>query len=161
MEAIEFPDVYDLFQTYNVQFFEDKLGAVQLTWSKRMTLCAGICEKKQGLITIKLSEPLLKYRTASDVKETLLHEMIHAYLWVLNIPSGRDGHGPEFLSVMFYVNQKTKLNVTVRHNFSDEVDYYRKHVWRCDGVCKDWKPFFGYVKRAMNRAPSSRDHWCK
>lgn len=47
----------------------------------------------------------------------------------------------------------------VYHSFHDEVDVYRQHWWRCDGPCRTRKPFFGYVKRAMNRAPSARDPW--
>uniref|UniRef100_A0A183CPY2 Crossover junction endonuclease MUS81 n=1 Tax=Globodera pallida TaxID=36090 RepID=A0A183CPY2_GLOPA len=31
--------------------------------------------------------------------------------------------------------------------------------WRCTGPCKDRQPFFGWVKRAMNRAPSANDLW--
>lgn len=31
---------------------------------------------------IKLSEPILKFRPTKDLKEVLLHEMIHAYLFL-------------------------------------------------------------------------------
>jgi len=31
---------------------------------------------------IRLSEPLLKFRSTADLKNTLLHEMIHAFLYV-------------------------------------------------------------------------------
>ena len=47
----------------------------------------------------------------------------------------------------------------VYHSFHDEVNSYRQHWWRCDGPCRDRKPFYGWVKRAMNRAPSPRDTW--
>lgn len=36
---------------------------------------------------------------------------------------------------------------------------YRQHWWRCNGPCQNRKPYFGYVKRAMNRAPSALDPW--
>ena len=36
---------------------------------------------------------------------------------------------------------------------------YRQHWWQCDGPCKNRRPFFGKVKRAMNRAPSPKDPW--
>jgi hypothetical protein len=39
------------------------------------------------------------------------------------------------------------------------VDNCRKHVWKCDGKCKDKPPFFGYVRRAMNRPPQPADNW--
>lgn len=53
----------------------------------------------------------------------------------------------------------TRLSRQVYHSFHDEVDVYRQHWWRCDGPCQTRKPYFGYVKRAMNRAPSSLDPW--
>ena len=36
---------------------------------------------------------------------------------------------------------------------------YRQHWWKCNGPCQHRRPFFGLVKRAMNRAPSSKDRW--
>ena len=50
-------------------------------------------------------------------------------------------------------------NLKVYHNFHDEVDSYRQHWWRCDGACRSKKPYYGYVKRSMNRAPSKNDTW--
>lgn len=47
----------------------------------------------------------------------------------------------------------------IYHSFHDEVDVYRQHWWRCNGPCQTRKPYFGFVKRAMNRAPSSLDPW--
>ena len=47
----------------------------------------------------------------------------------------------------------------VYHDFHDEVDNYRQHWWRCNGPCKSRPPYYGWVKRAMNRAPSARDFW--
>lgn len=47
----------------------------------------------------------------------------------------------------------------VYHDYIDEVASYQQHWWRCDGPCRSSKPYFGYVKRAMNRAPSSNDLW--
>lgn len=47
----------------------------------------------------------------------------------------------------------------IYHSFHDEVDVYRQHWWRCNGPCQNRKPYFGYVKRAMNRAPSAQDPW--
>ena len=50
-----------------------------------MTLCAGTCKYEgQTSSTISLSEPLLKFRTNNELKETLIHEMIHAYLFITN-----------------------------------------------------------------------------
>uniref|UniRef100_A0A914RFF8 SprT-like domain-containing protein n=1 Tax=Parascaris equorum TaxID=6256 RepID=A0A914RFF8_PAREQ len=39
-------------------------------------------EGRGGLCSIRLSKPLLTFRSRKDLVETLLHEMIHAYLFV-------------------------------------------------------------------------------
>ncbi|KFV93487.1 SprT-like domain-containing protein Spartan, partial [Eurypyga helias] len=123
--------------------------------------CAGVCryEGKGGMCSIRLSEPLLKLRPRKDLVETLLHEMIHALLFVTNNDKDRDSHGPEFRKHMHRINRLTGANVTICHTFHDEVNLYRQHWWRCNGPCQNRKPYFGYVKRSMNRAPSARDYW--
>ncbi|XP_073194165.1 DNA-dependent metalloprotease SPRTN isoform X2 [Lepidochelys kempii] len=112
------PDVRGLFVQFNETLFWGKLAAVAVTWSPRMTLCAGVCsyEGRGGMCSIRLSEPLLKLRPRKDLVE-------------------------------------------IYHDFHDEVDSYRQHWWRCNGPCQSRKPYYGYVKRAMNRAPSARDFW--
>ncbi|XP_047243892.1 DNA-dependent metalloprotease SPRTN isoform X1 [Girardinichthys multiradiatus] len=155
------PDVRAMFLEFNDMFFWGKLSGVEVKWSPRMTLCAGVCsyEGRGGLCSIRLSEPLLKLRPRKDLVETLLHEMIHALLFVTQNNRDRDGHGPEFCKHMNRINKATGTNITVYHSFHDEVDVYRQHWWRCNGPCQSRKPYFGYVKRSMNRAPSSQDPW--
>ena len=111
------------------------------------------------MCTIRLSEPLLKFRPRSDLINTLLHEMIHAYLFVSQNCTDRDGHGPEFHRHMHRINADAGTRITVYHNFHDEVDLYRKHIWRCNGRCRHQAPYFGILKRATNRVPGPRDPW--
>lgn len=155
------PDIRELFVQFNAAYFDGLLASVEVKWSKRMTLCAGLCcyEGRGGLCVIKLSQPLLTLRPRKDLVETLLHEMIHALLFVTNNNKDHDGHGPEFHKHMYRINNQTGTNITVYHSFHDEVNEYRKHWWRCDGPCVKRPPFFGIVRRAMNRAPSPRDTW--
>ncbi|NXF96174.1 SPRTN protein, partial [Eubucco bourcierii] len=155
------PDVHGLFMHFNETLFWGRLAAVEVSWSPRMTLCAGVCryEGRGGMCSIRLSEPLLKLRPRKDLVETLLHEMIHALLFVTNNDKDRESHGPEFCKHMRRINRLTGANVTIYHSFHDEVDSYRQHWWRCNGPCRNRKPYFGYVKRSMNRAPSARDFW--
>ncbi|EDV21783.1 uncharacterized protein TRIADDRAFT_30208 [Trichoplax adhaerens] len=155
------PDIRALFLQYNQSYFWGKLLSVEVRWSPKMTLCAGLCiyQKKAGYCSIRLSQPLLKFRPRRDLVQTLLHEMIHAYLFVIHDNRDHDAHGPCFLEHMHRINSATGANITVYHNFHDEVNVYRQHWWRCNGPCKDRSPFFGYVKRAMNRAPSKNDPW--
>ncbi|XP_042359382.1 DNA-dependent metalloprotease SPRTN [Plectropomus leopardus] len=155
------PDVRAMFLEFNDTFFWGKLSGVEVKWSPRMTLCAGVCsyEGRGGLCSIRLSEPLLKLRPRKDLVETLLHEMIHALLFVTQNNRDRDGHGPEFCKHMNRINNASGTKISIYHSFHDEVDVYRQHWWRCDGPCQNRRPYFGYVKRAMNRAPSAQDPW--
>ncbi|KAL1516857.1 hypothetical protein ABEB36_000698 [Hypothenemus hampei] len=155
------PDVYVLFTAFSQRFFWNALGSVTVSWSKRMTTCAGICSYNPagGLCSITLSEPLLKLRPRKDLVETLLHEMIHAYLFVTRNNRDRDGHGPEFCSHMYRINKEAGTNITIYHDFHDEVALYKQHVWKCDGPCQHRPPYFGIVKRATNRNPGPNDFW--
>ncbi|KAM7027583.1 DNA-dependent metalloprotease SPRTN [Passerculus sandwichensis] len=155
------PDVHGLFVHFNQTLFWGKLEAVTVSWSPRMTSSAGICSyhERSGLCSIRLSEPLLKLRPRKDLVETLLHEMIHALLFVTHNYKDRESHGPEFCKHMRRINLLTGANVTIYHNFYDEINLYRQHWWRCDGPCQSRAPYFGYVKRSMNRAPSAHDFW--
>ena len=154
-------DIYTYFQIYNEIFFENLLGSVTLKWSRKMTSCAGVFSIYKGIPSIHLSEPLLKFRSITEIKETLLHEMIHAYCHFKSYDMSDDlsGHGKHFKRKMKEINEITGFNITVYHNFLDEVEYYTKYVWRCNGKCRNQPPFFGYVKRQVNRPPQKADKW--
>ena len=126
-----------------------------------MTVCAGVCSYQGygGLCSIRLSVPLLKLRPRKDFVETLLHEMIHAYLFVTDGNDDHDGHGPAFHDHMYRINKAAGTNISVYHTFHDEVALYRTHWWKCNGPCQHRKPFYGMVKRSMNRAPGKHDRW--
>lgn len=109
--------------------------------------CAGVCsyEGRGGLCSIRLSEPLLKLRPRKDlvevrsvvtlplgcvirtfmfyvvdysVPQTLLHEMIHALLFVTQNNRDRDGHGPEFCKHMNRINKASGTKISVSPNFA-------------------------------------------
>ncbi|KAK6012202.1 hypothetical protein OSTOST_22652 [Ostertagia ostertagi] len=155
------PDIHLLFIDFNDRFFEGTLAQCEVKWSPRMFSCAGVCsyEGRGGMCSIRLSLPLLKLRPRKDLIETLLHEMIHAFLFVTQRNRDRDGHGPEFQHHMYRINRMANTNITIYHSFHDEVNVYKQHIWRCDGPCRDRRPFFGYVKRSSNRAPGPNDLW--
>lgn len=135
--------VHDLFVLYSSLFFRDSLASVSVRWSNRMTMCAGLCryDVRGGGCEIALSESLLRYRSKQEVVETLLHEMIHAFLFVGD-PTQRDhdAHGPNFCSHMARINALLGLHITVYHTFHEEVKLFKRHVWQCQGKCKNWKP---------------------
>uniref|UniRef100_A0A672NUQ0 DNA-dependent metalloprotease SPRTN n=1 Tax=Sinocyclocheilus grahami TaxID=75366 RepID=A0A672NUQ0_SINGR len=117
------PDVRAMFLQFSDQFFWGKLSGVEVKWSPRMTLCAGVCsyEGRGGLCSIRLSEPLLRLRPRKDLVQTLLHEMIHALLFVTQNNRDRDGHGPEFCNHMNRINQASGTNITVRCSGSQDI----------------------------------------
>jgi hypothetical protein len=133
--------------------------------------CAGICELskdpstgKMTRIRLKMSTPLLQYRPRSDTINTLLHEAIHAYFFITTSwrhSRGDDGtgHGAGFQLLADAINNHGRYDITVFHTFQDEVDSYRTHIWQCDGPCRSTPPYFGLVKRSMNRAPGKTDTW--
>lgn len=155
------PDIHALFVHYNNVYFNGALDSVSVEWSSgRMTSCAGTCERAVGGAVIKLSRPLLALRPTRDLKDTLLHEMIHAYNFVRGV---RDydaaGHGSEFQRMMAEINSSTATDhqrppggyqITVYHSMHDEVNHYRQHHWVCER-CGD------EVRRAMNRPPQEAD----
>ena len=155
------PDIFNLFLKYNYLYFDNKLSGCEVKWSKRMTLCAGLCcyEGHGGLCSIKLSSSLLKYRSTKEMIETLIHEMIHAFLFITVNDRDREGHGDRFKTLMNVINYVSGLNISIYHTFHDEVDEFRKHIWKCNGKCQYKKPYFGLVKRSMNRAPGPNDNW--
>jgi hypothetical protein len=119
---------------------------------------------KYTRIRLKLSTPLLQYRPRSDTINTLLHEAIHAYFFITTSwrhSRGDDGtgHGAGFQLLADAINNHGNYEITIYHTFHDEVESYRTHVWQCDGVCKGRPPYFGLVKRSMNRAPGKSDPW--
>ena len=165
-----FTDIHELFRLFNVLYFRKLLlPQVEVSWSTRLTLCAGMCEfskdaeGKYRRIRVKLSEALLKYRPQTDVINTLLHEAIHAYFFVTTAfqhvrdPTG--GHGRGFQLLASAINAHGGYDITEFHEFHDEVESYRTHVWKCDGPCHEQAPFFGLVKRTMNRPPGKTDPW--
>lgn len=76
------PNIRALFLLFDCKFFGNTLGSVEVKWSSRMTLCAGVCkyEGRGGLCSISLSEPLLKFRPRKDLIETLLVNKLYTYI---------------------------------------------------------------------------------
>ena len=143
---IDSAPIFQKFVEYSVLYFDGILhrSAVKLEWSNRMTRCAGVAYfHKEGNCTIRLSKQLLKYRSLKELEETLLHEMIHAYLFLTKEQTYDDyineGHGQvrilyiqAFLLKMNEINKEEGCNISVYHNFQEEVKSYQNHIWECD-----------------------------
>lgn len=142
-----FPDVHDLFAHYNSLYFDDALGHCIVYWTgSRSTRCPGMCHYLDGgFCEIRLSEPLLKDRSATDLKNILLHEMIHAFLYVRSKLRDHSYHGPSFKAMANAINNGFKTdpqkpsggyNIILSHDFTKEVDGYRVQHWICES-CGD------------------------
>lgn len=157
------PDVWRLFRQFDKRFFDGILtkNFVEVSWAPRMTSCAGLCcwNPRNGFCSIRLSQPLLRLRPRADLVETLIHEMIHAILFVTREDDNHESHGPKFHEHMRRINREGKCNITVYHSFHAEVKHYQTHIWRCNGPCRMRPPYYGYVRRAMNRKPGPNDYW--
>uniref|UniRef100_A0A1A9VRW9 Protein with SprT-like domain at the N terminus n=1 Tax=Glossina austeni TaxID=7395 RepID=A0A1A9VRW9_GLOAU len=157
------PNIVVLFNHFDNKFFQNRLKCVTLEWGKRMHSCAGICYSRKYCdekdITVRLSEPLLALRQRKDLIETMLHEMIHAYCFVLHIRESNGGHGPQFKKIMNAVNKVTGTNITVYHTFRDEIKSCNLYWWCCNGVCQERSPFYGHVIRTTSDAPGPADIW--
>ncbi|KAI6656712.1 hypothetical protein LOD99_16016 [Oopsacas minuta] len=155
------PSIHQLFTEFNQLFFYNKLGSVSVEWSYRMTSCAGITyySPRSHFCYIRLSKPILSLRPRKDLVETLLHEMIHAFLFVAENNRDHTDHGPQFQTHQLRINSLAKCTITIYHTFHDEVSSLRNHWWRCVGPCRYRQPYYGYVKRAVNRPPSKSDQW--
>ncbi len=70
-----------------------------------------------------ISIPLLKLRPRKDMVETLLHEMIHAYLFVTDNNDDHDGHGPEFHKHMYRINKATGIHLFMKQVWTFHLPY--------------------------------------
>ncbi|XP_037030967.1 sprT-like domain-containing protein Spartan [Bradysia coprophila] len=144
------PDIQDLFKSLDAKFFDGVLSknGIQLEWSKSIGLYdAGHCVcVKENLIKISLNERLLKYRTRKNLVETLLHEMIHASLFLDQDPDSSE-HGPSFIKIMNRIYRQTGADVSVYHDYHNEIALYENRLWRCNGKkCENRPPHFGLMR---------------
>ncbi|XP_074241427.1 DNA-dependent metalloprotease SPRTN isoform X2 [Saimiri boliviensis] len=140
------PDLQALFVQFNDQFFWGQLGAVEVKWSVRMTLCAGICsyEGKGGMCSIRLSEPLLKLRPRKDLVEVYhtFHDEVDEYRrhwWRCNGPCQ---HRPPYYG---YVKRATNREPSA-HDY-----WWAEHQKTCGGTFIKIKEPENYSKKGKGK----------
>ena len=151
------PDLHKLFRQYDTQLFDSRLMTcgVRVNWSTaQMTSCGGVCKLTKDGIEIRLSKPLLALRSRTCLVHTLLHEMIHAHNFIVNVPEPQQqGHGPAFLALMHRINRLIGVDITVCHSWLAEVQSYKVFEFQCDGPCRHRPPFHGLYSASKNRPP--------
>jgi len=99
------PNIVLMFAELNAEYFDNKIPAgLPIVWNTRMTTTAGYCRYKRvgyGITPSKIDLSDKLFRTMdyneTEIRETLIHEMVHAYLAeTANIR----GHGWQFQSMM-------------------------------------------------------------
>ncbi|KAE8631954.1 hypothetical protein XENTR_v10001372 [Xenopus tropicalis] len=146
------PDIHVLFDNFNKRFFRGLLPPIDLKWSNRLCITAGICiqDNISGKCRIRLNKPLLDLRPRKNTVETLLHEMIHYYQRVRG--TSDIDHGPIFHFHMERINRESGANITVYHDFDREYESLKRHWWKCNGPCAQ------VVRRLADRTPGSKGH---
>ena len=131
-----------MWQDLACRFFEDRLPAIRIEWSTRLTASAGLFVSQVGprsrwvssayrhgaARVIRLSAPLLRGEPEAELRGTLAHEMIHQ--WEFDIRKRRPSHGPTFREMMDRMNE-AGLGITIRHQLNKTVDALNRYAWEC------------------------------
>lgn len=136
------PDIHELFCHYNSIYFDDALSTCFVSWAPRLTSSmAASCDcTVEGHCEIQLSVLLLKCRSSADLKNILLHEMIHAFMWIMHKNNNHSDHGSIFWKIANSMNSNLKddlqrpssgYNITSHHGFPNEEKTSRAHLWMC------------------------------
>ncbi|VAI32311.1 unnamed protein product [Triticum turgidum subsp. durum] len=144
-DADESPDLWQLFCHYDRLYFRGELDAAAFAveWAyprMRTTTCFGSCSFGD-LSKIILYEPMLQCRTNADMKNALLHLMIHAIIFLKHGMKNL-GHGPVFRDWMDAINTCTAEDrmrptggycITTTHDFSEEKSCNIQGIpWKCE-----------------------------
>ncbi|CAF1115864.1 unnamed protein product [Adineta ricciae] len=114
-------NIHQLFNQLNVDYFSEQLSSTCIQWDQRTNGCGAVClyQSEENSCRITLSEPLLRSRPRTDLIETLLHEMIHVYLYITKQIRDRRIHNEDFLYHMLRINDLSGMNIKM--NFADTI----------------------------------------
>ena len=94
------PNITSMFEELNELHFNSEIPTIPVVWNSRMTTTAGYCRYRRlggNLTPYKIDLSLRLFESngfpIEEVKTTLIHEMVHAYL--IHKYNER-GHGPMF-----------------------------------------------------------------
>jgi predicted SprT family Zn-dependent metalloprotease len=131
-----------MWQHLSSRFFENRLPAITIEWSSRLTASTGLFVSQVGprsrwvsaayrhgdARVIRLSAPLLRGQSEAELQGTLAHEMIHQ--WEFDIRKRHPSHGPTFREMMDRMNEEG-LGITIRHQLNENVEAWNRYAWRC------------------------------
>ncbi|CAN6313571.1 unnamed protein product [Urochloa humidicola] len=144
------PDVSELFCHYNSLYFRDSLGSCAVSWAEDPLPDRDVstCDYYPGGggCIILLSKSLRECHDESDLKNALLHEMIHAYICIKDNNSDHSDHGAKFQKLMNTINLSSLADpyrpvdgysITLLHEIRKK--YYHYKCQRCGDLIKSIK----------------------
>ena len=131
-----------MWQDLAARFFGNRLPAISIEWSSRLTASAGLFVSQVGprslwvsssyrhgdARVIRLSSALLRGEPEDELQRTLAHEMIHQ--WEFDIRKRRPSHGPIFREMMDRMNAEG-LGIAIRHQLNANVQAWNRYAWQC------------------------------
>ena len=141
-DLVPLPHLQTMWQHLSSRFFENRLPAITIEWSSRLTASTGLFVSQVGprsrwvspayrhgdARVIRLSAPLLRGQPEAELFGTLAHEMIHQ--WEFDIRKRRPSHGPTFREMMDRMNAEG-LGITIRHQLDENVAMWNRYAWQC------------------------------
>lgn len=125
------------FGEFNRDVFGSELGCVEVLWSKKLNTTAGLTRLRRctndmtpGVPLKRLAVIELSTKIVDDenrLRETLLHELVHAAVWILEGVS-KPPHGKSFkVWAKIAMSKIPDVVVTTTHKY--EINY--KFEWKC------------------------------
>lgn len=143
----QLPDIYAVFRAYNEEYFDGLIGGFEVRWCARLWIQAGKTTTFP-LKRITISTKLLIGREIRIMVETLLHEMIHAYLFCNDHPHPLQ-HGEDFVKVMTETNILSTLNIGILDEGGLDHIAHLQVIWECS-KCKEQIVRFKRKSRQLN-----------
>lgn len=119
--------IRDRFEYFNRIYFEGKLPNVGLRISSSVRTLGTLRHPRNHTSSIKPSDLTLSISSRLDldrtiIEDTILHEMIHLYIFWFKI-NDTSSHGVQFKRIMSAINRKYHRNITIIHKGSEEEHY--------------------------------------
>jgi predicted SprT family Zn-dependent metalloprotease len=141
-DLVSLSHLQTMWQHLSSRFFENRLPAIRIEWSSRLTASSGLFVSEIGprsrwvsaayrhgdARVIRLSAPLLRGEPEAELLGTLAHEMIHQ--WEFDIRKRYPSHGPTFREMMDRMNEEG-LGITIRHQLNENVAMWNRYAWKC------------------------------
>lgn len=127
----------------NLGYYEISDNYYSLELNNRYTRTLGTCEKISSVdYKISLNSKMLAYNTEMDIKNTLMHELIHSIKGCMN-------HGKKFQLIATEVNRKySEYNIGTHATKTNYTNIYRKelkkhrnykYLVKCQNCNEEWR----------------------